>query len=135
MIRICLADDEAELLALMKELFGNYLAEKAVLCEIDAYENPEPLYWEFQEKRNMTSAFWILRCRRWTAGSLRKNGRKRLDQGSSRNRASECALCNPKVQRIFGSEKRKPYVQDNPRTVQVRKRIRFSERKNFFSRM
>ena len=36
MIRICLADDEAEFLALMKGLLENYLAEKAVLCEIDA---------------------------------------------------------------------------------------------------
>ena len=43
MIRICLADDEAEFLALMKELLGNDLAAKAVFCEIDAYENPEPL--------------------------------------------------------------------------------------------
>ena len=57
MIRICLADDEAEFLALMKELLGNYLAEKAVLCEIDAYENPEPLYWEFLEKREYDICF------------------------------------------------------------------------------
>lgn len=57
MIRICLADDEAEFLALMKELLGNYLAEKAVLCEIDTYENPEPLYWEFLEKKGYDICF------------------------------------------------------------------------------
>ena len=35
----------------------------------------------------------------------------------------ERALCDPEVQWFSGSEKRRPYVQDNPCIVQVRKRI------------
>ena len=57
MIRICLVDEEAEFLALMKELIGNFLAQKEILCEIDTYENPELLYWEFLEKREYDICF------------------------------------------------------------------------------
>ncbi|HJC55960.1 MAG TPA: response regulator [Candidatus Eisenbergiella intestinipullorum] len=57
MLRICLVDEEAEFLALMKELIGNCLARKTVLCEIDIYQNPELLYWEFLEKREYDICF------------------------------------------------------------------------------
>ena len=79
MIRICLADDEAEFLALMKGLLENYLAEKAVLCEIDAYENPEPLYWEFLEKREYDICFLDIEMPQMDGRELAEKIRKLSD--------------------------------------------------------
>ena len=82
MIRICLADDEAEFLALMKGLLGNYLAEKAVLCEIDAYENPEPLYWEFLEKREYDICFLDIEMPQMDGRELAEKWKKKAGSGS-----------------------------------------------------
>ena len=79
MIRICLADDEAEFLALMKGLLENYLAEKAVLCEIDAYENPEPLYWEFLEKREYDICFLDIEMPQMDGRELAEKSRELSD--------------------------------------------------------
>ena len=79
MIRICLADDEAEFLALMKGLLENYLAEKAVLCEIDAYENSEPLYWEFLEKREYDICFLDIEMPQMDGRELAEKSRELSD--------------------------------------------------------
>lgn len=57
MLRISLIDDDVDFLEIIQKMLHDYLAEKAVPCRIDPFDNPELLYLEFTEKREYDVCF------------------------------------------------------------------------------
>ena len=57
MLRISLIDDDVVFLEIIKKMLYDYLAEKAIPCTIDLFNNPELLYLEFTEKREYDICF------------------------------------------------------------------------------